>query len=89
MHTFNMYTFFTLIFAYLAVTAHGFPSTHIVGGKDAPVDKFPYQVSLKKSGRHSCGGSIINQYTILTAAHCIIGYIFYSCFIIIHTCTYE
>ncbi|XP_018048795.1 PREDICTED: chymotrypsin-1-like [Atta colombica] len=69
-----MYTFFTLIVACLAITAYGFPDTHIVGGRDAPIGKFPYQVSLKKSGRHSCGGSIINRSTILTAAHCLVGY---------------
>ncbi|XP_018403933.1 PREDICTED: chymotrypsin-1-like [Cyphomyrmex costatus] len=69
-----MYTFFTLIVAFLAVTAHGVPSNHIVGGNDAPIGKFPYQVSLRRSERHSCGGSIINQYTILTAAHCISSY---------------
>ncbi|KAG5331698.1 CTR1 protein, partial [Acromyrmex heyeri] len=48
--------------------------THIVGGRDAPVGKFPYQVSLRKSGRHSCGGSIINHNTILTAGHCLVSY---------------
>ncbi|XP_018372570.1 PREDICTED: chymotrypsin-1-like [Trachymyrmex cornetzi] len=69
-----MYTFFILIVACLAITAHGFPDTYIVGGKDAPVGKFPYQVSLRKSGRHACGGSIINHYTILTAGHCLANY---------------
>ncbi|XP_011873943.1 PREDICTED: chymotrypsin-1-like [Vollenhovia emeryi] len=70
----NMHAFFALIVACLAVAAHGYPNPHIVGGKDAPVGKFPYQVSLRKNGRHSCGGSIINEHTILTAAHCIISY---------------
>ncbi|EGI68359.1 Chymotrypsin-1 [Acromyrmex echinatior] len=69
-----MYTFFTLTVACLAITAHGFPDTHIVGGRDAPVGKFPYQVSLRKSGRHFCGGSIINHNTILTAGHCLVIY---------------
>ncbi|XP_036138938.1 transmembrane protease serine 3 [Monomorium pharaonis] len=73
-HSFNMHAFFALIIACLAVAAYGFPNSHIVGGKDAPVGKFPYQVSLRKYGSHSCGGSIINENTILTAAHCILGY---------------
>ncbi|XP_018403820.1 PREDICTED: transmembrane protease serine 3-like [Cyphomyrmex costatus] len=72
---FNMYTFFVLIVALqLAIAIHGVPSNHIVGGKDAPVGKFPYQISLRIFERHSCGGSIINRHTILTAAHCIRGY---------------
>ncbi|KAL0124391.1 hypothetical protein PUN28_006312 [Cardiocondyla obscurior] len=69
-----MNAFFALVIASLAVAAYGYPNSHIVGGEDAPAGKYPYQVSLRKSGSHSCGGSIINQYTILTAAHCIVGY---------------
>ncbi|CAL7948237.1 unnamed protein product [Xylocopa violacea] len=57
----------------LAVTAFGFPGSQIVGGKDAPVGKFPYQVSLRNRGSHFCGGSVINSRYILTAAHCVQG----------------
>ncbi|XP_017889733.1 chymotrypsin-1-like [Ceratina calcarata] len=60
----------------LAVAAYGFPGdvdTQIVGGKDAAVGQFPYQVSLRQNGRHFCGGSIINNRYILTAAHCVEG----------------
>lgn len=60
----------------LAVAAYGFPGdvdSQIVGGKDAAVGQFPYQVSLRQSGRHFCGGSIINKRYILTAAHCVQG----------------
>ncbi|XP_071628578.1 chymotrypsin-1-like [Temnothorax longispinosus] len=72
-HAFNMHAFFVLIVACLGVAAYayiGYPNIHIVGGSDAPPGKFPYQISLRKDGRHFCGGSIINRYTILTAAHC-------------------
>ncbi|XP_018403821.1 PREDICTED: chymotrypsin-1-like [Cyphomyrmex costatus] len=73
-----MYTFFVLIVALqLAAAIHGFPgvpSNHIVGGNDAPVGKFPYQISLRIFEHHTCGGSIINRHTILTAAHCVRGY---------------
>ncbi|KAG5322236.1 CTR1 protein, partial [Pseudoatta argentina] len=65
-----------LYFVLHSVSFHvtGFPDTHIVGGRDAPVGKFPYQVSLRKSGRHFCGGSIINHNAILTAGHCLVSY---------------
>ena len=45
----------------------------IIGGQDAPAP-IPWQVSLQKpywgGMYHSCGGSILDEKTILTAAHC-------------------
>ncbi|XP_055622446.1 uncharacterized protein LOC129766011 [Toxorhynchites rutilus septentrionalis] len=43
----------------------------IVGGKPVTIDDVPYQVSLLLGSRHFCGGSILNENTILTAAHCV------------------
>ncbi|XP_053973147.1 chymotrypsin-1-like [Hylaeus volcanicus] len=68
-----MYTLSVAIVLCLAVSAYGFPGTQIVGGNDAPVGKFPYQVSLQYNGNHFCGGSIISSRYILTAAHCVKG----------------
>ncbi|XP_063703812.1 trypsin 5G1-like [Culicoides brevitarsis] len=55
----------------VAVSAYWQPKEHrIVGGNEITIDKRPFQVSLNLNGYHYCGGSIINEYTILTAAHC-------------------
>jgi len=45
----------------------------IVGGEDAQVGQFPYQISLLWSGSHICGGSVIGPNLVVTAAHCVEG----------------
>eukprot|EP00918_Siedleckia_nematoides_P097802 GHVU01214235.1.p1 GENE.GHVU01214235.1~~GHVU01214235.1.p1 ORF type:complete len:242 (-),score=7.13 GHVU01214235.1:292-1017(-) len=47
-------------------------SPYIVGGQEARVNEFPWQVSLRTSG-HFCGGQVINTRWVISAAHCTIG----------------
>lgn len=42
----------------------------IVGGFATTIERNPWQVSLLSYGSHTCGGSIIGEKWILSAAHC-------------------
>uniref|UniRef100_A0A6B2EKJ0 trypsin n=2 Tax=Phlebotominae TaxID=7198 RepID=A0A6B2EKJ0_9DIPT len=44
--------------------------SRIVGGNPVDIKEIPYQVSVNFFGMHYCGGSILNERFILTAAHC-------------------
>uniref|UniRef100_A0A1A9UT39 Peptidase S1 domain-containing protein n=1 Tax=Glossina austeni TaxID=7395 RepID=A0A1A9UT39_GLOAU len=59
--------------ATLVISAVAGPAPPVLGGENAKEKQFPYQVSVQTEGAHFCGGSILNERYILTAAHCMHG----------------
>lgn len=47
----------------------------IFGGYEINIEETPYQVSMRRNGRHICGGSIFSDHIVLTASHCVYGLI--------------
>ncbi|XP_051765793.1 cathepsin G-like [Ctenopharyngodon idella] len=56
---------------HLTFTAH--VNVGIVNGKEAKPHSRPYMVSLQECGNHICGGFLISDQFVLTAAHCWTG----------------
>ncbi|TMW41317.1 hypothetical protein DOY81_013605 [Sarcophaga bullata] len=59
-----------LIVGIFCGTALSQPTSRILGGEEASKNDFPYACSIRVDGAHICGGSIISNNKILTAAHC-------------------
>jgi secreted trypsin-like serine protease len=55
----------------LAVPAFGENAdSRVVGGSNANIANYPWQISLRVSNSHSCGASLISGIKAVTAAHC-------------------
>ncbi|XP_058120815.1 brachyurin-like [Anopheles ziemanni] len=62
--------------AELQVYRHMRPSARIVNGNEATPGQFPYQIALLSefgAGTGLCGGSVLTNNYILTAAHCVVS----------------
>ena len=48
------------------------PESRIVGGSQSSPGRWPWQALLVYTGQAICGGAIINEIWVLTAAHCVV-----------------
>ncbi|KAJ8934503.1 hypothetical protein NQ318_021110 [Aromia moschata] len=72
----KMFNKLVTVLAALTVSCQAVPveidiGARVVNGTDADIRDYPYTVSLQFNGRHTCGGSIIDPFNVLTAAHCV------------------
>ncbi|XP_075031266.1 granzyme M-like isoform X3 [Calonectris borealis] len=50
--------------------ARGWLRPSIIGGHEAKPHSRPYMVSIQSKGEHACGGALLHNRWVLTAAHC-------------------
>lgn len=61
---------FLILFHYFNLTSAFLTKTRVIGGQKVSRNQFPYQISIQVNKLHRCGGGIIDQIWIVTAAHC-------------------
>ncbi|XP_034940686.1 trypsin-1-like [Chelonus insularis] len=74
----NMWTLITILSVIAVSQAGRLPESfhgRVINGEDAVLGEIPYQVSLQYvyNNFHFCGGSVLNEKYVITAAHCIQG----------------
>lgn len=49
------------------------PRGRILGGQEAMAHARPYMASVQVNGTHVCGGTLVDEQWVLSAAHCMDG----------------
>lgn len=55
------------------LSSAGQPRGRILGGQEARAHSRPYMASVQVNGTHVCGGSLVDEQWVLSAAHCMHG----------------
>lgn len=63
----------SLVISTLAIPAPAKIQSRVAGGNLAEPGEFPFVVAPQLNGDAWCAGSLLNAYTVLTAAHCSIN----------------
>lgn len=58
---------------FLPACGQVFKHKRIVGGVETVINGYPWMTALMYNNRFYCGGSLINNKYVLTAAHCVNG----------------
>ncbi|XP_028672191.1 mast cell protease 1A-like [Erpetoichthys calabaricus] len=66
---------FYCLLVLLSIFGRGSSRDGIVGGQEAAPHSRPYMVSLQVDGIHDCGGVLLREDFVLTAAHCDKSYV--------------
>ena len=59
-----------LLTTFLLFSIQVFSQADIVGGEDCDISEYPWQAAIYADG-YLCGASVIHQYWVITAAHCV------------------
>ncbi len=59
-----------LLTAFVLLSVQVFSQADIVGGEDCDISEYPWQAAIYADG-YLCGASVIHEYWVITAAHCV------------------
>lgn len=71
---FKLHTLFLSLFSVAAASVPP-PVERIISGVSIDIEQAPWQIALLVNSTHNCGGSILSERIILTAAHCLKGWL--------------